>query len=233
METEGDTPWHVTITGLPEFDESGRQYDYVLVEENTAPRYETERDSDGYFTTVYNPRGQGEVIQILVQKNWIDDSDTVHREPVTIQAYNKHTGEAIESVTLQQGVWYDWLYISVDDEQTETEPGGTVLDGEEPTEEGNGEPDEEQEPSSQPEPEPSESSSVKDDDTTSSADENRNEDSSSEPPSIDEENSSSLAEDGVSASLLDTQGEEYAAPLEVNDTNPLTDGEGQHNRPHR
>lgn len=110
-----DTPWHVNITGLPEFDEGGRQYDYVLVEANASPRYETERESDGYYTEVYNPRGPGEVLQILVQKNWIDDSDTVHREPVVIQAYDKDTGEKIDGayVKLEDGLWYDWITIQL------------------------------------------------------------------------------------------------------------------------
>ena len=110
-----DTPWHVNITGLPEFDEGGRQYDYVLVEANASPRYETERESDGYYTEVYNPRGPGEVLQILVQKNWIDDSDTVHREPVVIQAYDKNTGEKIDGayVKLEDGLWYDWITIQL------------------------------------------------------------------------------------------------------------------------
>lgn len=110
-----DTPWHVNITGLPEFDEGGRQYDYVLVEANASPRYETERDSEGYSTTVYNPRGPGEVLQILVQKNWIDDSDTVHREPVVIQAYEKATGDPIPNakVELEDGLWYDWITIQL------------------------------------------------------------------------------------------------------------------------
>lgn len=110
-----DTPWHVNITGLPEFDEGGRQYDYVLVEANASPRYETERESDGYSTTVYNPREGGPVLQILVQKNWIDDSDTVHREPVVIQAYDKDTGEKIDGayVKLEDGLWYDWITIQL------------------------------------------------------------------------------------------------------------------------
>lgn len=110
-----DSPWHVNITGLPEFDEGGRQYDYVLVEANASPRYETERESDGYSTTVYNPREGGPVLQILVQKNWIDDSDTVHREPVVIQAYDKDTGEKIDGayVKLEDGLWYDWITIQL------------------------------------------------------------------------------------------------------------------------
>ena len=115
LEYDPDTPWHVNITGLPEFDEGGRQYDYVLVEANASPRYETTRESDGYSTEVYNPRGPGEVLQILVQKNWIDDSDTVHREPVVIQAYDKNTGDPIDdaSVTLGNGLWYDWITIQL------------------------------------------------------------------------------------------------------------------------
>lgn len=114
-ETGEGNPWHVNITGLPEFDEGGRQYDYVLVEANASPRYETERESDGYYTEVYNPRGPGEVLQILVQKNWIDDSDTVHREPVVIQAYDKNTGDPIDnaSVKLENGLWYDWITIQL------------------------------------------------------------------------------------------------------------------------
>lgn len=124
-ETGEGNPWHVNITGLPEFDEGGRQYDYVLVEADASPRYETERESDGYYTEVYNPRGPGEVLQILVQKNWIDDSDTVHREPVVIQAYKKSTGEKIEdaSVTLENGLWYDWITIKL---------GSSVGDGNNP-----------------------------------------------------------------------------------------------------
>ena len=114
-ETGEGNPWHVNITGLPEFDEGGRQYDYVLVEANASPRYETTRESEGYSTTVYNPRGPGEVLQILVQKNWIDDSDTVHREPVVIQAYDKDTGEKIDGayVKLEDGLWYDWITIQL------------------------------------------------------------------------------------------------------------------------
>ena len=64
---------------------------------------------------MYNPRGPGEVLQILVQKNWIDDSDTVHREPVVIQAYDKDTGEKIDGayVKLEDGLWYDWITIQL------------------------------------------------------------------------------------------------------------------------
>ena len=79
--------WKVRFEGLPEFDEEGQQYEYVLVEVNATPTYETDRYSEGYQTEVYNPVGPGEVLLILVQKQWIDNSDTAHRGEVVIGAY--------------------------------------------------------------------------------------------------------------------------------------------------
>ena len=106
--------WHVQMSNLPEFDENGHQYEYVLVEQGAMPAYDIQRNAGNYSTTVYNPTMPGPGLQILVQKTWIDDSDTTHRLPVTIQAYLKKDDSAISgaSVTLQDGVWYDWIYIS-------------------------------------------------------------------------------------------------------------------------
>ena len=87
QETE---PWKGEVRNLPEFDSSGRQYEYYLLEEGDGvsrfPIYETERTEDGgYQTRVINvPTGAGN--RIMVRKVWIDDSDTTHRLPVTIQA---------------------------------------------------------------------------------------------------------------------------------------------------
>lgn len=112
QETE---PWKGEVRNLPEFDSSGRQYEYYLLEEGDGvsrfPIYETERTEDGgYQTRVINvPRGAGN--RIMVRKVWIDDSDTTHRLPVTIQAYAKEDNKAISSVTLQDGVWYDYIGI--------------------------------------------------------------------------------------------------------------------------
>ena len=47
----------------------------------------------------------------MVRKVWIDDSDTTHRMPVTIQAYAKEDNKAISSVTLRDGVWYGYIGI--------------------------------------------------------------------------------------------------------------------------
>lgn len=112
QETE---PWKGEVRNLPEFDSSGRQYEYYLLEEGDGvsrfPIYETERTEDGgYQTRVINvPTGAGN--RIMVRKVWIDDSDTTHRLPVTIQAYAKENNKAISSVTLRDGVWYGYIGI--------------------------------------------------------------------------------------------------------------------------
>ena len=112
QETE---PWKGEVRNLPEFDSSGHQYEYYLLEEGDGvsrfPIYETKRTEDGgYQTRVINvPTGAGN--RIMVRKVWIDDSDTTHRMPVTIQAYAKEDNKAISSVTLQDGVWYGYIGI--------------------------------------------------------------------------------------------------------------------------
>lgn len=108
-------PWVAKLTGLPEFDDQGRAYEYVLLESGTAdyfPTYETTRDEEGnYRTDVYNAPGDGN--RILVRKEWIDDSDIAHREPVTIQVYERGTNEPVGNpVTLgEDGVWQQLVGI--------------------------------------------------------------------------------------------------------------------------
>ena len=109
-------PWVAELTGLPEFDEEGRAYEYVLLEsagpENFFPTYETTRDEEGnYRTDVYNAPGEGN--RILVRKEWIDDSDIAHREPVTIQVYNRETNEPVGNPVVlgEDGVWQQLVGI--------------------------------------------------------------------------------------------------------------------------
>lgn len=111
-------PWAAKLTGLPEFDEEGRAYEYVLLEsagpENFFPTYETTRDEEGnYRTDVYNAPGEGN--RILVRKEWIDDSDIAHREPVTIQVYERGTNKLVTQVVLgeddEYGVWQQLVGI--------------------------------------------------------------------------------------------------------------------------
>ena len=109
-------PWVAELTGLPEFDEEGRAYEYVLLEsagpENYFPTYETTRDEEGnYRTDVYNAPGEGN--RILVRKEWIDDSDIAHREPVTIQVYERATNAPVGNPVVlgEDGVWQQLVGI--------------------------------------------------------------------------------------------------------------------------
>lgn len=112
-----DPGWQVVTHGLPEYDQEGHRYEYVLMESSgTAgyfPTYTTERDEEGnYFTTVINAPGEGH--RIMVQKDWIDDSDVQHREPVTLQVYKESDNQPVENATItlgEDGVWYGWIGI--------------------------------------------------------------------------------------------------------------------------
>lgn len=108
-------PWVAKLTGLPEFDDQGRAYEYVLLESGAAdyfPTYETTRDGEGnYRTDVYNAPGDGN--RILVRKEWIDDSDIAHREPVTIQVYERATNKPVGNPVVlgEDGVWQQLVGI--------------------------------------------------------------------------------------------------------------------------
>lgn len=118
--SEGED-WKVTLNDLPEYDEEGRRYEYLILEEGGNPTYETTIDSEtgNYTTIVTNGLGAGE--RILVQKNWVDDSDTAHREPVEVTVYDAQTNGKIDSVILgdtaeesQDPVWYEWVALPED-----------------------------------------------------------------------------------------------------------------------
>lgn len=115
--------WEALLSSLPEYDEEGRRYEYLILEVGGSPTYETTIDSEtgDYTTIVTNGLGAGE--RILVQKNWVDDSDTAHREPVEVTVYDRNSGDPIQNggenltVTLgetQDGedpVWYEWVAL--------------------------------------------------------------------------------------------------------------------------
>lgn len=104
--------WKVKISGLREFDADGQQYQYLLLEENGAPlTMDTYRDEKGnYSTTVYNGPGTGNII--LIRKEWIDESDSQHRLPVTATVYDRATDKAVATVTLSEdNAWYDIVGI--------------------------------------------------------------------------------------------------------------------------
>lgn len=113
--------WEALLSSLPEYDEEGRRYEYLILEVGGSPTYETTIDSEtgDYTTIVTNGLGAGE--RILVQKNWVDDSDTAHREPVEVTVYDAQTNGKIDSVILgdtaeesQDPVWYEWVALPED-----------------------------------------------------------------------------------------------------------------------
>ena len=128
--SQGD--WIVKISGLPEFDADGQQYEYLLMEvDGNLVDSTTTRDYDGnYHSTITN--GPGTTNIILVRKAWVDESDIQHRLPVTITVYDKDTNEKITSTTLggDNGNWYDLVNIREHDADDvyilETEVGEDV-----------------------------------------------------------------------------------------------------------
>ncbi len=84
--------WHGWIRNLPEFDETGGGYQYLLLETKGAagsvPSYKLKRDEYGNYSSVVT-NGPGDGKGVMVRKEWVDNSDTAHREPVTIQVYDK------------------------------------------------------------------------------------------------------------------------------------------------
>ena len=100
---DGEESWKADISFLPEYDESGHEYEYILLEDignqDYYPTYVTTRDENrNYHTTVTNAPGEGN--RILVRKEWIDDGDMLHREPVEVTVYSRADGTKITSVTL-------------------------------------------------------------------------------------------------------------------------------------
>ena len=111
-----DTPWHVIVQGLPEYDASGHAYEYVLVEQTANETYtvvmeHTVRMENGdYLTQIYNGPGTGN--RILVRKAWIDDGDVTHRDPVTVGVYLKADNTKIAETKLgENGLWHEIVGI--------------------------------------------------------------------------------------------------------------------------
>lgn len=127
-EGEQSTYWHTIISSLPRYDEAGREYEYLLLEENEDgynyfPIYNTTRDSEtgDYFTEVINPP-PGEGQRIMVRKEWSDDSDSAHRGDVVINVYVEGDEESADTqlgtVTLENGVWTEEVGINLPEGKT-------------------------------------------------------------------------------------------------------------------
>ncbi len=117
--------WTTVLNNLPKYDPNGRLYQYYVTEAKNAessefitPTYETNCDESGnWITNVHNGNGNGKYIWI--RKDWLDDGDSAHREPVTVgiyqevasstgKSYTKLTSAGVNgNVTLSAGnAWY-------------------------------------------------------------------------------------------------------------------------------
>ena len=90
--------WDCIVQGLPKFDETGHLYSYFLLEaedehgQGYVPSYVNDYypESGDYSSVITNAPGDPTVI--MVQKNWIDDGDALHRDPVKVGVYYSENG---------------------------------------------------------------------------------------------------------------------------------------------
>ena len=86
------------------------------------PHYDIrQEDGKNYNATVENLAG-GLGKMILVRKQWVDDNDTLHREPVEVMVYAKADGRELLDTPVEigdGGVWQKQVYISGIDPDTE------------------------------------------------------------------------------------------------------------------
>lgn len=122
--------WDAIVQNLPLYDETGHLYNYFVLEAApesgegvVSPSYER-----GYYpaTGDYScviTNGPGKQVVLMVQKNWIDDGDALHREPVTVGVYyaDEETGKlqplmdgekaVTHEINNNTGSWTDFIYI--------------------------------------------------------------------------------------------------------------------------
>lgn len=114
-------PWHLEISGLPKYDEQGRQYGYLIMEEDGmyVSRYETVLDEDtDTYTTVLEKHVGEDGLRLRLKKNWLDDSDVEHRHPVEMTVYER-TGEEqfqeLKKVKItKDDFWWKETWVSKD-----------------------------------------------------------------------------------------------------------------------
>lgn len=114
---EVNAPWTIEIKNLPEFNENGKKYEYVVFEEGDDAieiKYEYNEETGDYTVDVINHYGPGlDARNILLWKEWIDDGDVLHHEPVEVAFYDRKTNKEIASYTLgKEGIWYEAFRMS-------------------------------------------------------------------------------------------------------------------------
>ena len=105
--------WNKILEGLPKYDDEGAMYLYTVTED--VPQgyshyqdmsYDSSENADysHLIAKVFNGHGDG--ARILVTKTWLDDSDLLHREEVTVELFKNgvSTGEKI-TLSAESGWW--------------------------------------------------------------------------------------------------------------------------------
>ena len=135
-----DEEWKAVLENLPALDPSGNTYEYILLEKDEQPVYRNEpTESANYRTVIINGPGEGG-FNLLIRKSWLDDSDTLHRHPITVTLYNKYTGEPLKradgkgnyTITLGDGdIWTSIFWVgdeSIDTGSKTGQPDGEKFD---------------------------------------------------------------------------------------------------------
>ena len=122
--------WDAIVQNLPLYDETGHLYNYFVLEAApesgdgvVSPSYER-----GYYPTTGDyscviTNGPGEQVVLMVQKNWIDDGDALHREPVTVGVYYEKDGKLAplmdgdkaitHEINNTTGSWTDFITLTL------------------------------------------------------------------------------------------------------------------------
>lgn len=121
--TPGDNShWNYLLEGLPKYDEEGTAYSYKISEE-TPDGYTCHQklhygtsEGAGYEHLIAkffnNNQPGGGVPSIKVTKTWLDDSDLLHREAVTVELLYKDGSSTGETLTLSaDNVWTGYFTL--------------------------------------------------------------------------------------------------------------------------
>lgn len=99
--------WDAIIQNLPKYDETGHLYSYIAIEDGNSQGYGASYvkgyyDKTGDYSTVITNQ-PGKATYIMVQKNWIDDGDLKHREPVELGLYYNRGDDKLTPVFDKDG----------------------------------------------------------------------------------------------------------------------------------
>ncbi|ADH98142.1 Cna B-type domain-containing protein [Salisediminibacterium selenitireducens] len=99
--------WEGEFTGLPEFDEQGKEYDYEIVEVPVPGYSSSVTDEDGEVTIINTRTGK---VAVEGVKSWQDDDEADRPDEVTVNLLRNQT--VVDSVTVTENE--NWQYSFTD-----------------------------------------------------------------------------------------------------------------------